>query len=105
MKHYEINIWAIALKMMLMSRRVSLAKKKNAYTRMDAVQFKVFLGCSFAVTVKNLTFLKQIVVFFQTIFLSNFMIWRLPSQIVVVRWCFGFVCMCWAFFFFLIGSY
>lgn len=51
MKHYEINVWAVALKMMLMFRRVSLAKKKDIYTRRDAVQFKLFLGYSFAVTV------------------------------------------------------
>lgn len=45
MKHYEINGWAIALKIMLMFRRVLLAKKKDAYTRKVTVQFKVILGC------------------------------------------------------------
>lgn len=39
------------MKIMLMFRRVLLAKKKDSYTRMDAVQFKVFLGCCLALTV------------------------------------------------------
>lgn len=103
MKHYEINVWAIALKMMLMFRRVLLAKKKDAYTRMDAVQFKVFRGCCLALTNlylgknlgKKLTVLKQVVVFSQNIFLLNFMIW---SQRVVLGSFFFF----WYVFFIII---
>lgn len=48
MKHYEINVWAIALKMMLMFRRVFLLKRK---TSTQAVQFKVFLDLYLALTV------------------------------------------------------
>lgn len=34
--------------MMIMFRRVLLAKKKDVYTRMDGVLFKVFVGCFLA---------------------------------------------------------
>lgn len=34
--------------MVLMFRRVLLAKKKDVYARMDGVLFKVFVGCCLA---------------------------------------------------------
>ena len=97
MKHYEIIVWINALKMMLRFRRVLFMKREDAYTRMDALQCKVFLGFYLVLTVafswgKNLG--EKLVVLTQTVVLSQ-NIWRLLSQ-TVVFW-FGFFFL---FFFF-----